>query len=193
MSKSIKMPDMRPGGPRFPGPSFPNPAAAANLVEGGIRAASGIVNIITTIGEERRKTQELKLEEVRIRAEIEDKISQRENETMRIIKQYEIELKKIDSDMKSAELQFKKDMKKIDFDMEIHTHKHKERMKELEIIEKIIDVSLDQYKFYRENGGYGYNTVHAADTERLYALNDAIQRLSVVIASRHMSSLPDNH
>lgn len=157
------------------------------ILRGGIDAVNSVTNLIKTIGEERRKTEELKLEGIKINAEINDKISQRENETVRILKQYEIDLKEIEKSIKSIETQSSENIKKIEFEMERSKQQHEFRMKGLSIIEKIVDAALEQYRFYKNDKiVFNGNDIHVINIDLLNTMNGTIQRLTATIAQANI-------
>lgn len=162
------------------------------------RAVECITEIIHTIGEERRKTEEAKTERLRINAEMEAKISKEENETARILSQCQVEIERLANETKLAEIEASKEieagrnaheerMRRIDTD-------HERRMRQLDLIEKIIDVILRQYDSYRSYVIINPQTPDGApiiNLQMLDAMNSAIIRLNdtLSIASLDAPSL----
>lgn len=163
-------------------------------VLGNIGAVSDIVNSVTnlikTISEERRKTEELRLEGIRITAEIEDRISQRENETMRILAQYEIELKEIEKSIINIETQAEVNIKQIELDREINRQNHEFRMRRLDLIEKIVDAALEQYRYYKnEIIIYNREDLPVIDVNLLNTMNSTINELTATISQANMRTV----
>ena len=80
------------------------------IAEIGSRAVEYITEIIHTIGEERRRTEDAKTERQRISAEMEAQISKAENETARLLGQYQVEIEKLANDTKLAEIEAAKEI-----------------------------------------------------------------------------------
>lgn len=190
MAKSIKKPtaSSKKSTPRSKKPG--NNVDVIGIVGAGIDAVNSVTNIIKTIGEERRRTEEVKLEGVKIKAEINDKISQRENETARILKEYEVELKKIEESIKIIETQSSENIKRLDFEIEKSKQHHEYRMRGLDIIEKVVDVALEQYRFYKNDSVIvnEYNS-YVVNTELLSTMNGTIQQLTATIAQANIGGL----
>lgn len=186
MAKSIKRP-MNSKNSTQKGTTQGKNVDVLGILRVGIDAVNSVTNLIKTIVEERRKTEELKLEGIKINAEINDKISQRENETVRILKQYEIDLKEIEKSIKSIETQSSENIKKIELEMERSKQQHEFRMKGLSIIEKIVDAALEQYRFYKNDKiVFNGNDIHVINIDLLNTMNGTIQRLTATIAQANI-------
>lgn len=159
------------------------------IAEIGIRAVECITEIIHTIGEERRRTEDAKTERVRISAELEAQISAAENETARLLGQYQVEIKKLANETKLAEIEASKviesgrnaheeRMRRIETD-------HERRMRQLDLIEKIINATLRQYDSY---SSYVIISPQTSDSppiinvQMLDAMNSAVLRLNDTIS-----------
>ncbi|MTK06648.1 MAG: hypothetical protein F8N38_06130 [Hungatella sp.] len=187
MAKSIKKPttSSKESTPKDKTPG--KDGDVLGLVGAGIDAVNSVTNIIKTIGEERRKTEELKLEGFKTKMEINDKISQRDNETARILKQYEVDLKEIEKSVISIETQSSESIKRIELEIEKSKQQHEFRMKGLSIIEKIVDVALEQYRFYKNDTViFNGNNSYVVNTELLNTMNGTIQRLTATIAQANL-------
>lgn len=157
------------------------------VTQTGIEAVDSVTNAIKTIGEERRKTQELVLEGIKIRSDIEDKINQRENDTAKVLKDYEIQLKKIEQEMKSNEWKKDESISQLEFQKQQSRQDHEYRMKICEMIEKIIDVAIDQYKYYRNEPIFcEQNNTYVINIDLLTTMNDTIQKLTATIAQANL-------
>lgn len=179
MAKSFKVPNKKSG--------FVNEVMKA--VPEILNSVDSIVNIIQTIGEERRKSEELKLEGIKVHAEIRDRINERENETVRVLKQYEIELKKIDAQMKDNDQNHKQKMARHDERMKQLDTDFQDKMRKWDIIEKIVDTALDQYRFYRNDIDVVYRNTYEIDTNLLNLMNNTIQQLSLTLVQANNSRL----
>lgn len=122
----------------------------------GGQAIDNITKIIHTIGEERQKTEELKLEQHRISCELEAKISETENKTIQLLGQYQIELSKISSEIRLAEIEAQKviaagqnahEERMLSIKIE-HERRMRQFDRQFDLIEKIIDAALQQYNSY---------------------------------------------
>lgn len=190
MAKSVKRPTTSTHKRTPKGKAPGKDVDILGIVGAAIDAVNSVTNIIKTIGEERRKTEELKLEGVKIKAEINDKISQRENETARILKQYEVDLKEIEKSIKSIETQSNENIKRIELEMEQSKQQHEYRMKGLCIIEKIVDAALEQYRYYKNDTIiFDANNVYVVNTDLLNTMNGTIQRLTATIAQANIGGL----
>ena len=155
------------------------------IAEIGSRAVECITEIIHTIGEERRRTEDAKTERQRISAEMEAQISKAENETARLLGQYQVDIEKLANETKLAEIEAAKEieegrnaheerMRRIETD-------HERRMRQLDLIEKIIDATLRQYDSY---GSYVIINPQTPDgtpiinLQMLDAMNSAVLRLN---------------
>lgn len=160
-----------------------------------IEAIDNITNLIQKIGEERRKTAEIKLEQQRISSELEAQISATENETKRILGQYQIELSKIASETRLAEIAVQKEiaegkntheerMRRIETD-------HERRMRHLDLIEKIIDATLRQYNDYSSYINITSSVNGAApiiNYQMLDAMNSAVLRLNDTLSRANLDA-----
>lgn len=140
--KTTKKPKTTPSGKLSP----------IEIAEISGRAAECITEIIHTIGEERRKTEDAKTERQRISAEMEAQISKAENETARLLGQYQVEIEKLANETKLAEIEAAKEIEKgrnthEERMRQIETD-HERRMRQLDCIEKMIDAVLRQYDSY---------------------------------------------
>lgn len=173
---SIKNPPMGKMGTKLPD--------VIGLVDAGVSSINNLVNLMTTINEERRKTAALQLEGIKVQAEIRDRISQRENETKQILINGKIELKKIEKDMLEIKACHRENMKSIDAGMEYNRQNHEARMKVLNIVEKIVDSSLQQYNQYKTEFSADVNKQHIdVNLELLDRMNNAIKALSGLLAN----------
>lgn len=118
-------------------------------IDSGINVINSVTNLITTISSERRETEKLRLEGQKVRAEINNLISERENETARMLKAYEIELRTIDKDIRSIEASTATALKTIEEKMHDKQLQHDKFMRTLDIFEKMLDIAMSQYVFYR--------------------------------------------
>ncbi|MGC7872080.1 hypothetical protein ACPUYX_11190 [Desulfosporosinus sp. SYSU MS00001] len=190
MAKSIRKPTTSSKKRTPKGKTPEKDVDVLGIVGAGIDAVNSVTNIIKTIGDERRKTEELKLEGVKIKAEINDKISQRENETARILKQYEVDLKEIEKAIKKIETESSENIKRIELEMEQSKQQHEFRMKGLSIIEKIVDVALEQYRFYKNDVIiFGGNNSYVVNIDLLNTMNGTIQGLTATIAQANIGGL----
>lgn len=173
---SIKNPPMGKMGSKLPD--------VIGIVDAGVSSINNIVNLITTIGEERRKTEALRLEGIKVQAEIRDRISQRENETKQILMHGKIELKKIEKDMLEIKTRHRENMRSIDVRMEYNRQNHEGRMKVLNIVEKIVDASLKQYNQYKTEFSADVNDQNIdVNLELLDRMNNRIKALSGLLAN----------
>ncbi|UTC61734.1 hypothetical protein E4O05_09280 [Treponema sp. OMZ 787] len=151
------------------------------LVDAGISSINNIVSLITTIGEEIRKTEALKLEGIKVQAEIRDRISQRENEIKQILMHGKIELKKIEKDMLEIKARHRENMKSIDAGMESNRQNHEARMKFLNMVEKIVDSSLQLHNQYRTE--FAADQHMGVNLDLLDHMNNSIKNLSGLLAN----------
>ena len=149
------------------------------------RAVECITDIIHTIGEERRKTEEAKTERLRISAEMEAQISKAENETARLLGQYQVEIERMANETKLAGIEASKEIEK---DRNAHEERmrrintdHERRMRQLDLIGKIVDVVLRQFDSYSSYVIINPQTPDGApiiNLQMLDAMNSAISRLN---------------
>ncbi|MDN4066655.1 hypothetical protein QYF50_02010 [Paenibacillus vini] len=159
------------------------PGDVINIIKVGIDGVNSVTNMIHSIQENRYKTEQLKFEGKRLAAEIIDRISDRENETLRLLKSLDVELKNIDKEIRSGELQYNENIKKIEMEMENNKLNHEYRMRGLDIIEKVVDAALEQYRYYtRDVVIIDANTSSVLNTQLLSNLNMTIQSLNTTIA-----------
>lgn len=195
MSKSINKPSgnksKKPGKKRKGGKEVD----VLGYIEAGINAINSVSNIIQTISDNRLKSKEIDLEGIKLRADIEDKISQRENETKKVLGQYEVQLKEIEKSIIMVETQSNENIKRIELEEREAIQNHEYRMRGLSIIEKIVDVALEQYRFYMNNTiiiieNNGSNIVN---TDLLSSLNVTINNLTNTIAQANIGGLLINY
>lgn len=159
------------------------PADVINLVKIGIDGVNSVTNMIHTIQEGRYKTEQLKLEGRRIEVEISNRINERENETVRLLKVLDVELRNIDKEIRGMELEYNESSMKIGMEMEMNKQNHEYRMRGLDIIEKVVDAALEQYRFYtRDVVIIDANASRVIDTQLVAHLNMTIQSLNTTIA-----------
>lgn len=175
--------------PKVPSSKGSGRLSSIEIAEIGEQAIVSITRIINTIGEERRKTAEIELEQKRINCELEAQICAIENETRRLLGQYQIELSKIANETRLAEIEAQKviaegkntheeRMRRIETD-------HKLRMRQLDIFEKVIDTTLQQYNNYSSNIVITPSVAGAApiiNFQLLEEMNSAILRLSATLS-----------
>ena len=188
MAKSVRRPTSRTGATK--GKKTSSGIDTLRILELGVNVINSVTSTMTTVADERRKTAEVILEGTKINAEINDRISQRENETAKILKEYEIELKKIDESINSIETKSNENIRRIDFEIEQSKQEHEYRMRGLDIIEKIVDIALEQYRFYKDDSTITneYN-VYVVNTDVLNIMNGTIQQLTATIAQANIGGL----
>lgn len=167
------------------------------VIDTGINAINSISNLITTISSERSETEKLRLESEKVRAEINNLISERENETARLLKAYEIELRNVDKDIRSIEASTATTLKTIEEKMHDKQLQHDKFMRTLDIFEKMLDIAMAQYVFYRDEHFQGsqyqipinlletMNVTISKFSSDIVKLNSSIVQLSLGNSSIH--------
>lgn len=163
-----------------------SPMEIANIAT---EAVDSIINIIKCVGEERRKTEEIRLEGKRIVVDLEREISEQENETARILGQYQLEIEKLVKETRQVEIAAEKEMKEGQYRHEETLKRievdHERRMRQLDIIEKIVDAALNQYSNYATHAVI-YNqdgtTTPIINIQLIEAMNTSIFRLRDTLA-----------
>lgn len=154
-------------------------------IDTGINAINSISNLITNISSERRETEKMRLESEKVRAEINNLISERENETARMLKAYEIELRAVDKDIRSIEASTATTLKTIEEKMHDKQLQHDKFMRTLDIFEKMLDIAMAQYVFYR--GEHFQGSQYQIPINLLETMNATIAKFSSDIVKMNSS------
>ena len=153
-------------------------------VDMGLRGAQQLCEVIRTIGEERRRTLEIRAQRDVELARLNADIQREEQETVRLLGQYAVEIRGIEEETKrivaETERNRFKDAQEHEREMAAMRYRHDRDMRILEIFAKMVDTALAQYKSYTS---FQESPVRIEiDIDLLDRMNTSIAELSSRIA-----------
>ena len=166
---------------------------SAQIAELASRGIESVSNIIKTISEERRKTEETLTERVRIKADLEAKIYKEEQETLRMLKEYDVDIKRLAEETERRKIEMNENIERAKNSHEermlILKQNHEERMRILTYIGQIIDLGLKQYSYYNDYNNLNIERSPIINIDLLNSLSTNVYNLLTLVDNQKQDDL----